>query len=145
MLKDTTDTIWVGMDVHQDSITAAILFGQDNHPQIERLPGDLDAVRRMFRRLSLRGTPRSCYEASAAGYVLQRCLEHDSFHCEVIGPRLIPRKPGDRRKTDRLDAVRLVYHYPPATWCRWPYRLARRKRSASWCTHGWWSSRMLSG
>ena len=111
MSQDSTDTIWVGMDVHQDSITAAILVGQDNHPQIERLPADLNAVRRMFRRLSLRGTPRSCYEASGAGYVLQRCLEHDGFHCEVIAPSLIPRKPGDRRKTDRLDAVHLVFHY----------------------------------
>jgi len=111
MAQHGTDTIWVGMDVHQDSITAAVLFGQDNHPQIERLPGDLNAVRRLFRRLSKRGTPRSCYEASGAGYVLQRCLEHDGFHCEVIAPSLIPRKPGDRRKTDRLDALHLARHY----------------------------------
>jgi transposase len=99
------------MDVHQDSVTAAILHGDSQVPQIERLPGDLNAVRRMFRRLSARGVPRSCYEASGAGYVLQRCLEHDGFHCEVIAPSLVPRKPGDRRKTDRLDAVHLAHHY----------------------------------
>ena len=111
-MKDrTTETVWVGMDVHQDSITAAVLFGESHDPQIERLPGDLHAVRRMFRRLSKHGTPRSCYEASGAGYVLQRCLEHDGFHCEVIAPSLIPRKPGDRRKNDRLDAIHLVHHY----------------------------------
>lgn len=111
MAEYTTDTVWVGMDVHQDSITAAILFGDDPEPRIERLPGDLNAVRRMFRRLSEQGTPRSCYEASGAGYVLQRCLEHDGFHCEVIAPSLVPRKPGDRRKTDRLDAIHLAHHY----------------------------------
>jgi transposase len=111
MPEHNTDIVWVGMDVHQDSITAAILFGQDNHAKIERLPADLNAVRRMFRRLSVRGTIRSCYEASGAGYVVQRCLEHDGFHCEVIAPSLIPRKPGDRRKTDRLDALHLVHHY----------------------------------
>ena len=111
MSNCTTDTVWVGMDVHQDSITAAILFGNDSEPRVERLPGDLNAVRRMFRRLSKQGTPRSCYEASGAGFVLQRCLEHDGFHCEVIAPSLVPKKPGDRRKTDRLDANHLAHHY----------------------------------
>jgi len=111
MSHNNTETVWIGMDVHQDSITAAILFGQDSTPQVERLPGDLNAVRRMFRRLSKHGTPRSCYEASGAWFVLQRCLEHDGFHCEVIAPSLIPKKPGDRRKTDRLDAIHLANHY----------------------------------
>ena len=111
MSQYNTDTVWVGMDVHQDSITAAILFGNTSEPQVERLPGDLNAVRRMFRRLNEHGTPRSCYEASGAGFVLQRCLEHDGFHCEVIAPSLVPKKPGDRRKTDRLDAIHLAHHY----------------------------------
>jgi len=111
MSQPITNPVWVGMDVHQDSITAAILFGNDAQPQVERLPGDLNAVRRMFRRLSEQGTPRSCYEASGAGFVLQRCLEHDGFHCEVIAPSLVPKKPGDRRKTDRLDAIHLARHY----------------------------------
>jgi len=71
MTNSTTDLIWVGMDVHQDSITAAILFPELSEPQIERLPGDLNAVRRMFRKLSDHGPVRSCYEASGAGYVLQ--------------------------------------------------------------------------
>ena len=111
MSQYSTDTVWVGMEVHQDSITAVILFGDRHEPQIERLPGDLNAVRRMFRRLSEYGTPRSCYEASGAGYVLQRCLEHDGFHCVVIAPSLVPKKPGDRRKTDRLDAIHLDEQY----------------------------------
>jgi transposase len=64
-----------------------------------------------MRRLSKEGASRSCYEASGAGYVLKRALDRDGFDCEVIAPSLIPRKPGDRRKTDRLDAVRLVELY----------------------------------
>lgn len=111
MRQYSTAPIWVGMDVHQESITAAILLGDSSEAKIERLPGDLNAVRRLFRRLSARGLLRSCYEASGAGYVLQRALERDGYHCEVIAPSLIPRKPGDRRKTDRLDAVHLARHY----------------------------------
>lgn len=102
---------WVGLDVHQDSITAAILRGDSSQPEVVRLSGDLMKVRRLFRRLSAEGPVRSCYEASGAGFVLHRVLADDGFHCEVIAPSLIPKKPGDRRKTDRLDAVNLAHLY----------------------------------
>lgn len=111
MEQYSTDQIWVGLDVHQSSITAAVLYGASHDPEVVRMRGDLNAVRKFFRRLSRDGTPRSCYEASGAGYVLQRALGRDGFHCEVIAPSLIPRKPGDRRKTDKLDAVRLAKLY----------------------------------
>jgi len=111
MNQFSTEILWVGLDVHQNSITAAILEGDGPEPVIQRLPGDLNATRKLFRRLSQRGVPRACYEASGAGYVLQRALSRDGFHCEVIAPSLIPRKPGDRRKTDRLDAVKLAEYY----------------------------------
>jgi transposase len=75
----------VGLDVHADSITAAILPSKSDTP--------------------------SCYEASGAGFVLQRLLVYDGFSCEVIAPSLIPRKPGDHRKTDRLDAIMLARLY----------------------------------
>jgi hypothetical protein len=60
-------------------------------------------VRRLFRRFSGHGPLRSCYEASGAGFVLQRVLAGDGFCCEVIAPSLIPRRPGKRRKFDRHD------------------------------------------
>lgn len=108
MQQYSTDPIWVGLDVHQKSITAAILFGDSQEPEVIRMGGGLNPVRKLFRSLSEQGTVRSCYEASGAGYVLQRALTRDGFHCDVVAPSLIPRKPGDRRKTDRFDAVRLV-------------------------------------
>mgnify|MGYP001569612455 CR=1 FL=1 len=82
------------MDVHQDSVTCAVLLGGDAEPRIERLPGGSNAVRRMFRRLNAYGTPRGCDEASGTGYVLQRSLEHDGFQREVIAPSLVPTNPG---------------------------------------------------
>jgi transposase len=89
--------IWVGMDVHQESITAAILEGDSHEVQVLKMSGDLTKVRRLFRRLSKRGPVRACYEATGAGFVLHRVLKRDGYHCEVIAPSLIPRKPGDRR------------------------------------------------
>jgi len=111
MREYTTDQIWVGLDVHQSSGTAAVLHGDSRKADVVTLPGDVNAVRKFFRHLSEEGAPRSCYEASGAGFVLKRMLDRDGFHCEVIAPSLIPRKPGDRRKTDRLDAVRLAELY----------------------------------
>jgi transposase len=111
MREYSTDPIWVGLDVHQSRVTAAVLHGDSEKAQVVNLPGEVNAVRKLMRRLSKDGAPRSCYEASGAGYVLQRALDRDGFHCEVIAPSLIPRKPGDRRKTDRLDAIRLVELY----------------------------------
>jgi transposase len=96
------------MDVHKDSVTAAVLTDELPEVQVVQLSSDLNRVRRFFGKLATQGPVRACYEASGAGYVLQRRLEADGFHCEVIAPSLIPRKPGDRRKTDRLDAIRLV-------------------------------------
>jgi len=106
-----SEYIWVGLDVHLESITAAILEGDAADPEVAKLLGDLMGVRRLFRRLSKKGAVRACYEASGAGFVLHRVLARDGFHCEVIAPSLIPRKTGDRRKTDRLDAVMLVKLY----------------------------------
>src|SRR5512133_2064043 len=106
----TQETV-VGLDVHAQSITAAILHDANEHPEVITLPADLMQVRRLFRRLAASGPVRSCCEASGAGFVLQRVLADDGFHCEVIAPSLIPRKPGDHRKTDRLDAIMLARLY----------------------------------
>ncbi|MGB2959943.1 MAG: IS110 family transposase [Bacteroidota bacterium] len=104
-------SIFVGLDVHADSITVAILEGDTQDPEVVKLSADLMKVRRLFRRLAKKGPIRACYEASGAGFVLQRVLTNDGFQCEVIAPSLIPRKPGDRRKTDRLDAIMLARLY----------------------------------
>jgi transposase len=102
---------FVGLDVHAESITAAILTPDNPTPEVITLPADLMKVRRLFRRLSEKAPVRACYEASGSGFVLQRVLAKDGFHCDVIAPSLIPRKPGDHRKTDRLDAIMLAKLY----------------------------------
>jgi hypothetical protein len=69
------------------------------------------AVRRMVRkvqRLAAEGEVRFCYEAGPCGYALQRWIQEAGGNCEVVAPSLIPRKPGDRVKTDRRDARQLA-------------------------------------
>ena len=54
------------------------------------------------------GPVACCYEAGRCGYALQRQLERGRVQCQVIAPALVPRKPGERIKTDRRDARKLV-------------------------------------
>jgi transposase len=48
------------------------------------------------------------YEAGPSGYGLHRYLTGQGFDCTVVAPSLIPKKPGDRVKTDRRDAVEIA-------------------------------------
>lgn len=103
--------IWVGLDVHKNSTTVAVFEDDSRDGEVIRLSADLNELRKLFRRLEKRGTVRACYEASAAGFVVQRVLEREGFSCEVIAPSLIPTRPGDRRKNDRRDALQLARLY----------------------------------
>lgn len=81
---------FVGLDVHAECITAAIPEGDNQEPEVITLSSDLMKVRQLFRRLAVKAPVRACYEASGAGFVLQRVLTNDGFHCDVIAPSLIP-------------------------------------------------------
>ncbi|MFQ5524383.1 MAG: transposase [Acidimicrobiia bacterium] len=101
--------LWVGMDVHKDSITVAVFRDREAEPlHVDRLPNDHKRIRRYIERLSKTGTPRACYEASGAGYVLQRALTEWGVPCDLAAPSLIPRRPGEHRKTDRRDAIKIA-------------------------------------
>lgn len=105
-------TFWVGIDLHQESVTIAVLRdGAQECESLDTLSSDLTKLRRYFTKLRTRGEVRACYEASGCGYVLQRALTSLGVHCEVIAPSLIPVRSGDRRKTDRRDAVKLARYY----------------------------------
>ncbi|MFA5141323.1 MAG: IS110 family transposase [Elusimicrobiota bacterium] len=99
---------WVGLDVHKDSVTAAVFRNRDPEPmRVDRLPYDLHKIRRYFQRLQAEGNVQACYEASGAGYVLQRSLAEWDVECHLAAPSLIPRRPGEHRKTDRRDAIKI--------------------------------------
>ncbi len=103
-----TSNLFLGLDVHKDSVTIAVFIGQAAEPeQVDRLPNDVHKLRRYFERLARRGTVHACYEASGAGYVLQRHMSAWGYPCELAAPSLIPTRPGDRRKHDKRDAIQL--------------------------------------
>ena len=108
----STSKIYVGMDVHKDSITIAALFSGRSAPEaVTRLEHDLRKVRRHIDRLAKQGEIAACYEASGAGFVLQRAMKDWGYSCEVVAPSLIPKRPGEKRKNDVRDAIDLARLY----------------------------------
>jgi transposase len=66
-------------------------------------------IDKLIRKLQAKGAPLVfVYEAGPCGYWLYRYLTRQGLSCHVVAPSLIPRKPGDRVKTDRRDAVMLA-------------------------------------
>jgi transposase len=103
--------IWVGMDVHARSVTIAQLAGSEREPVVRELPNDVKKLKAHFEKLSKRGRVQACYEAGVSGFELQRMLSAQGVACEVIAPSLIPARPGERIKNDRVDAIKLVRLY----------------------------------
>ena len=107
MREDNTN--WVGMDVHADKICVCVYRGKETKPYEEyEVNTDKRSIERLLKRLKgLQGEVRSIYEAGPCGYELQRYLAKNGITCEVAAPALIPKKSGDRVKTDRRDARNL--------------------------------------
>jgi len=103
-------TLRVGLDVHKESIAVAYA-GEDGTEavyvgEIGTRQCDIDAV---IRKLQSKGAELVfVYEAGPCGYWLYRYLTRKGLTCFVVAPSLIPRKAGDRVKTDRRDAVMLA-------------------------------------
>ena len=107
------DTLYVGLDVHAETITvAAAEEGRDGEVRsLGRIPNDRESVRKLIKKLGKRERLQACYEAGPCGYVLYWQLVELGIHCEVIAPTLIPVKSGDRVKTDKRDAIKLARCY----------------------------------
>ena len=103
--------VFVGLDTSKMKISVAL--AEEGRQGEVRFLGDVDhtpeAVRRLVTKLAGKyGRRLFCYEAGPTGYGLQRqicALGHD---CAVIAPSLIPKRPGERVKTNRRDALTLA-------------------------------------
>jgi transposase len=98
--------IHLGLDVHKDSISVAILRAEEASPDVEKIFHDEASVRRLIGRFPNRGALRVCYEAGPTGFGLHRLLASMGVACVVVAPSLIPKAPGDRVKTDMLTELR---------------------------------------
>ena len=102
-------TGFVGLDAHAES--TAIGFAEAGRTA-PRFIGTVGATREeLTKALGRLGEPGSLlivYEAGPCGYGLARELEALGYRCEVVAPSKIPKKAGERIKTDRRDALKLA-------------------------------------
>ena len=103
-------TTYVGIDAHKKDLFVARLMGHEKTPVTWQLANEPRAVHRLVRKLEREapGPIRIFYEAGPCGYALQRQVTTSRVSCDVVAPALIPRKPGERVKTNRRDSRKLA-------------------------------------
>ena len=108
MLQSTTI---IAFDQHAATTVAAVVLPNHRTPALHSLPSDSATLVRFVERIRRQGPVVCCYEAGPCGFELQRTLTSHEIPCDVIAPALIPRRAGDRIKTDRRDAGQLAVLY----------------------------------
>ncbi len=108
MQTSIAPTTFVGLDVHQDSISVALFRPGAQFPDQDQIANTPEAVRTLVRHWTDPQHVRVCYEAGPTGYGLQRTFTSLGVDCAVIAPALIPKRAGERIKTDRRDAHKLA-------------------------------------
>lgn len=105
-------TTVVGLDVHKESIVAAVLpHGHNDVTEKTSIENHPKAIEKFVNRISRQGPAEFVYEAGPCGYQVQRQIAELGQRCVMIAPSLTPVRPGDRVKTDKRDAVKLARFY----------------------------------
>jgi transposase len=99
-------TCLVGLDVHARQTHAAVLDAGSGELRVRRLVGAPEEATAFLERLA--GPVIAVYEAGPTGFGLAREARTRGIEVRVVAPGSIPKGSGDRVKTDRRDAIRLV-------------------------------------
>jgi transposase len=103
--------LYIGLDVHKKSIDVAITDARANGKvrSYGKIDGTLQALDKLICKLKLSGSDlHFVYEAGPCGYPIYRHLTAKGHSCSVVAPSLVPKRSGDRIKTDRRDAHNLA-------------------------------------
>lgn len=111
MGKYSGKTIYVGMDVHAETISLAVALGGSRDPgrHVGTIPNDLSLLKKALRKIGPLKTLQTCYEAGPTGYAVYWYLTKLGVLCDVVAPTLVPVRAGDRIKTDKRDSLKLAH------------------------------------
>ena len=103
--------LYVGLDVQKITIDVAVATGRANGKvrSYGRIDSTVDAIDKLIKKLKGKDVElRFVYEAGPCGYQIYRHLRSKNISCAVVAPSMIPKRSGDRIKTERRDAINLV-------------------------------------
>jgi transposase len=100
---------FLGLDVHAETIAVAVAEPNGEVRSLGTIANREDSIRKFIKRLGSPEQLRACYEAGPTGFVVYWQLTQLGVECAVVAPSLVPKKPGDRVKTDRRDAMKLAH------------------------------------
>lgn len=113
--------LFIGLDVHNDSI--AVSLAPSDSTELRRyglIGGTHDDMLKLAKKLAA-AHPKTrlqfCYEAGPRGYPLCRFLQAHGYECIIVSASKVPRRPGDRVKTNRRDADQLARLYRAGELC----------------------------
>jgi transposase len=127
-------TTLVVLDDSKRTIVAGTLQPGTTEPELREIPNEPKLLRRL-ERLKREGPIEVCYEAGVSGYGLYRQITRLGVSCQVIAPALTPRRPGQRIKTDKRDARKLVrlFRAGELTAIHVPDEAEEAVRDLLWC------------
>ena len=100
---------YLGLDVHKATIAVAIADESGAPTSYGSIANEPSAIRTLMTRLGGSDVQlHVAYEAGPTGYALHRQLTTMGIDCIVVAPSLIPKRAGDKVKTDRRDALKLA-------------------------------------
>ena len=101
---------YVGLDVHKATIAVSVAEAQGGEVRyLGEIVNTPEAMNKLVKQLRKGDAALSfCYEAGPCGYGIHRQLTDLGWDCQVVAPSLIPKKAGDRVKTDRRDSLSLA-------------------------------------
>jgi len=113
---------YIGLDVHKNSI--AIAIAEDGRKRDVNFYGvmknDMNQLHKFFLKQISQGTePRGVYEAGPCGYNIYGSFLDKNIDCVVAAPSLIPKKSGDKVKTDRRDSENLAKFHRAGELSNW--------------------------
>lgn len=103
--------LYLGLDVHSESIAAVVVDGEGQERQLGVFANRRSSIEKLLKKVGPKEQIQAVYEAGPTGFKLYWELSYLGVECNVAAPNLIPKKPGERVKTDRRDARKLArYH-----------------------------------
>jgi transposase len=105
--------LFIGLDTHKEFVEVAYIEDQRGAKPVHlgRQPCSKIAIKKLARQFESKypdATLHFVYEAGPCGYWIYRLLTSLGHCCYVVAPSLIPKKPGDKVKTDKRDAMNLA-------------------------------------